>query len=388
MSLKNRSIPRFFKPPKTSYFLFGPRGTGKSTMIRQTYRHALWIDLLDQATAFLYQTHPERLRQLIEARPSPSTIVIDEIQKAPEVLDTVHSLVESKRGHQFILTGSSARKLKRTGANLLGGRSVLRHLHPFMAAELGGDFNLAQALKDGLLPLIAQAGDPSDTLNAYVALYMREEVQNEGLVRRMAHFGRFLESISFSHASLINFNAVARDCGVDRKTAESYVGILKDLLLAYEIPVFTKRAKRELIKHSKFYFFDPGVFRALRPRGPLDHPHEIDGQALEGLVAEHLRSWNDYGEHHCTISFWRTRSGVEVDFVVYGASSFCAIEVKNATRIRSDDLRGLNSFLEDYPEASAILLYRGKDKLKQGKILCWPCEDFLRELKPDKPILR
>jgi predicted AAA+ superfamily ATPase len=239
----------------------------------------------------------------------------------------------------------------------------------------------------GLLPLVWQAPNPEDLLRSYVALYIREEVQMEGLVRRLSHFNRFLEAISFSQGSPLNMNAVAQECGVDRKTVDGYVGILEDLLLAYRIPVFTKRAKREMSMHPKFYFFDPGVYRSLRPKGPLDHPHEIDGHALESLVAEHLRAWIDYGRRDAALSFWRTRSGNEVDFVVYGPKDFWALEVKNTDRLSETDGRGLNAFLNDYPEADAILLYRGTQKLKRGRILCCPCEDFLRQLHPARPLM-
>ena len=250
-----------------------------------------------------------------------------------------------------------------------------------MAAELGAAFDLKKALRIGLLPLVWQAPDPEDVLQSYVALYVREEVHAGGLVRNLTGFYRFLEAISFSHASLLSLNTIAQDCGVDGKTAGSYVTILEDLLLAYRLPVFRKRAKRDLVSHQKFYLFDPGVFRALRPKGPLDHPNEIDGHALEGLVAEHLRAWNEYGGGKFTLSFWRTRSGTEVDFIVYGANGFWALEVKNSTRVRDDELRGLNAFLDDYPEAGALYLYRGNEKLKRGRVLCLPCEDFFESPK-------
>jgi predicted AAA+ superfamily ATPase len=387
MSLKKGSVVRFFSPPKSSYFLLGPRGTGKSTAMRAAYPTARWLDLLDPALQQRYQAQPERLREFVEAEQSSKIIVIDEIQKIPKLLDVVHALIEEKRGYQFILTGSSARKLKRTGADLLAGRAVMRSLHPFMAAELEKEFDLKNALRVGLLPLVCQAPDSEDILRSYVALYIREEVQMEGLVRNLGRFSRFLEAVSFSHGSPLNMNAIAQECAVDRKSVENYVGILEDLLLAYRIPVFTKRAKRELSAHPKFYFFDPGVFRSLRPQGPLDHVNEIDGHALEGLVAEHLRAWIDYGQRNASLSFWRTRSGSEVDFVIYGPNDFVAIEVKNSSRLRNEDLRGLNAFKDDYPEADVIFLYRGSEKLKRGRVLCWPCEDFLRRLRPERKIV-
>ena len=355
MSLKIGTVPRFFNSPSSSFFLLGPRGTGKSTIVRSAFPDAVWLDLLDPGLHQSYLTHPERLRERLAAEKHSVVLVIDEIQKIPQLLDVVHALIEEKRGHQFVLTGSSARKLKRSGVDLLAGRAVMRHLYPFMAGELGDAFDLKKALRIGLLPLVWQATDPDDVLQSYVALYIREEVHAEGLVRNLAGFYRFLEAIAFSHASLLSPNTIARDCGIDGKTAESYVSILEDLLLAYRLPVFRKRAKRDLIAHQKFYLFDPGVFRSLRPKGPLDHPNEIDGPALEGLVAEHLRAWNAYGGGKFTLSFWRTRSGTEVDFIVYGPNGFWAVEVKNSTRIRDKDLRGTEFFSRRLPRSARRL---------------------------------
>lgn len=378
---------RFFTEPRESFFLFGPRGTGKSTLMSKHKDKAIWIDLLlpDQERAYL--ANPERLLGVLEAQPQKKIVVIDEVQKVPALLSVVHSIIEKKQGIQFILTGSSARKLKRAGADLLGGRALLRTLHPFMAAELGQNFNLASALQNGMLPLLSDINDKKDKLQAYISLYLKEEIQTEGLVRNIGDFSRFLEAISFSHASLINITNIARECQVNRKTVESYVTILKDLLLAFELNVFTKRAKRELSAHPKFYLFDAGVFRNLRPAGPLDIPTEIEGAAIEGLVAEHLRAWNDYSSQKHELAFWRTRSGVEVDFIVYGPLGFWAIEVKNSKRIDSSELQGLKAFLEDYPMATAIFLYRGQERIIENNILCIPCEEFLSGLKPNLPLL-
>jgi predicted AAA+ superfamily ATPase len=192
-------------------------------------------------------------------------------------------------------------------------------------------------------------------------------------------FARFLEAISFSHGAVLNTAAVARDCAVGRKTVENYIEILEDLLLSWRLPVFTRRARRHLISHPKFYFFDTGVYRSLRPTGPLDSPAEIGGAGLEGLVAQHLRAWQAYG--HCAVSlgYWRTKSGNEVDFVVYGENTFAAIEVKNATRPKAADLGGLKAFHVDYPEARLLLLYRGTERLLIDGVLCLPCEDFLAD---------
>lgn len=379
-------VSRFFDPPKGSYFLFGPRGTGKSLWTQTHYPEAIRLDLLDPTIFRTYSAHPERLRELIEGNPATRHVVVDEVQKVPELLSVVHSLIESRQKRQFILTGSSARKLKRSGVDLMGGRAVLRTLHPFMAAELGRRFDLAHSLQIGLVPLVLEATAPEDVLAAYSALYLREEVQMEGLVRNIGAFARFLEAVTFSHGAMLNISNVARDCQVERKTVEGYVEILEDLLLSYRVPVFTRRAKRELAAHPKMYFFDVGVFRSLRPHGPLDRPEEIDGAALEGLVAQHLRAWIAYGGAKEELFYWRTRSGVEVDFIVYGSSGITAIEVKNSARIRPQDLRGLRSFREDYPRSQSLFLYRGRERRRIGGILCIPCAEFLKQLRPDQPL--
>jgi predicted AAA+ superfamily ATPase len=257
-------------------------------------------------------------------------------------------------------------------------------MHPFMAGELGRHFDFDKALLHGLLPVVVASEDPLEVLRSYAALYLREEVQMEGLVRNIGNFSRFLEAISFSHSSILNMSNVARECEVERKVVDGYVGILEDILLAWRLPIFTKRAKRELAAHPKFYLFDTGVFRSLRPRGPLDRPEEIEGQALEGLVAQHLKAWIAYSNVKRELFFWRTRSGVEVDFVVYGPDGLWAVEVKNSRKIYANDLRGLRSFREEYPESKALFLYRGKDRLDKGGILCLPCVEFVKELRPDR----
>lgn len=380
------TVGRFFRPPSTHYFLLGPRGTGKSTWLRETYVDALWVDLLRPEVHRQYSARPERLRELVAGNPGRPVVVVDEVQKAPVLLDVVHDLIERRAGPQFILTGSSSRKLKREGVDLLAGRALLRSLHPFMAAELGDRFRLESALALGLVPLVWGSREPEEVLKAYVALYLREEVQMEGLVRRFEGFARFLEAVSFSHAAVLNVSEVARECQVSRKTVEGYLEILEDLLLAFRIPVFTKRAQRGLTAHPKFFWFDAGVFVAMRPAGPLDRPEEIGGAALEGLIAQHLRAWIDYAGEDFVLSFWRTRAGAEVDFVVYGRHGFWAIEVKHSATVRPADLRGLKAFREDYPEAELRLLYRGEEARLVDGIRCLPCEDFLRALIPGRPL--
>ncbi|MDR1817338.1 MAG: AAA family ATPase [Puniceicoccales bacterium] len=405
------AIPRFFAAPASSFFLFGPRGTGKTWWVRRHFPDALRLDLLDAKTFRELSAHPEALRERIAALPAVSaqtthsaqtTVVIDEVQKLPELLDETHRIIEERRELQFVLTGSSARKLRRAGTNLLGGRALKRAMHPYMAAELGDAFSLEGALAHGLVPVVVASPTPRDALAGYNALYLREEIFQEGLTRNAGAFSRFMEAASFSHGAVLNAANIARECQVGRTTVVSFLDILEDLLLAFLVPVFTRRAKRELAAHPKFYFFDTGVFRANRPAGALDRPEEIEGAALEGLVAQHLRAWCDYtnngaisnvnngaiadtntatGGGHA-LYYWQTRARVEVDFVVYGESGLFAVEVKNTDKIRPADLTGLHAFGEDYPEAKRFLLYRGTEHLVRDGILCLPCEEFLRALRP------
>lgn len=379
-------VSRFLQVPDTSFFLFGPRGTGKTTWLRQVLGDALWVNLLDPEEYRRFQARPERLRELVLARRSESrTVVVDEVQRVPEILHVVHDLLESEVGARFALTGSSARKLRRGGVDLLAGRAVLRTMHPFMASEWPG-FTLQSALEVGLIPLVVDAVDPTDVLRTYAALYLEQEVKTEGLVRNLGQFARFLEVVSFSHGSVLNVSSVARDTGANRKTVAGFLEVLEDLLISFRIGIFTRKAKRQTAQHPKFYFFDAGVFRALRPSGPLDRPQEIDGAALEGLVAEHLRAWIAYSNLDVELFTWRTRSGVEVDFVLYGEDGFWAIEVKNSREVRPQDLRGLGAFGEDYPMSRRLLLYRGERELQKGPVTCLPAEEFLARLTPGQDL--
>ena len=361
-----------------SFFLFGPRGTGKSVWARSNYPDAVYLDLLDTDLFTRLHASPHRLEGLVAAR-RDATVVIDEVQKVPAILDEVHRLIEADRRH-FVLTGSSARTLRREGVNLLAGRARTRSMHALVPDELGRDFALEHALRFGLLPSVYVQPDPADYLRSYVATYLKEEVQQEGLTRSLGSFSRFLEAASFSQGSILNMSEVARECAIHRKVAEEYFRILEDLLLAVRLPVFSRRATRKLVAHPKFYFFDAGVFRAVRPAGPLDRPEEIDGAALETVVFQILRALNDYGRLGYSMYYWRTRAGVEVDFVLYGERGLCAVEVKRSASVRDQDLRGLRAFLHEYPEARAMLLYGGKRRYREGAIDVVPTEEGLRGL--------
>jgi len=372
---------RFLIEPRGNFFLFGPRGTGKSTWLRTRFPNALFLDLLDPAVLAGFLAEPGRLRARVAASKAP-TVVIDEVQRAPVLLDVVHQLIESDHDRRrFILTGSSTRKLRRSGVNLFAGRLALAHMHPFLATEMGETFRLKRALTLGMLPVVLGSVDPAATLAGYAGLYLKEEVQAEGLVRNLGGFARFLEAMSLSHGGLLNLSNISRECQVNRGTVEGFLSILQDLLLAFLVEPFTRRAKRHLTEHPKFYYFDAGVFRSLRPAGPLDTPEEAGGAALEGLVAQHLRAWCECTPGH-ELRHWRTKNGLEVDFVVYGPRAFIALEVKLSRRVATRDLRGLKEFQADYPQAKVGLLYTGDAPLVINGIPCLPVEDFLKNLQP------
>lgn len=379
------SLGRFLDLPDGSCFLFGPRGTGKTTFLRACLPEALEVNLLRPEFYRELSARPERLRELVLGAPQKRDVVIDEVQRVPELLPVVHDLIEAGSGQRFVLTGSSARKLRRSGTDLLAGRALLRTMHPFMAAEWPS-FDLDTSLRQGLVPLVVTASDPADVLRAYAALYLEQEVMAEGLVRNIGSFSRFLEVLSFTHAAVLNVSNLARETQASRKTVEGYLGIVEDLLLAWRLPVFTRRARRATAAHPKLYLFDTGVFRSLRPSGPLDQPEEIAGAALEGLVAQHLRAWAAYDGRDWELACWRTRSGVEVDFVVYGPDGFWAVEVKHAATIRREDVRSLRAFREDNPECEPLLVHRGRDRRLVDGVRCIPAAEFLVGLRPGRGI--
>ncbi len=370
---------RLLKPPeKKSFFLFGPRGTGKSTWVQKQYPDALYLDLLEADIYTDLLAHPQRLENFIP-QGFDDWIIIDEIQKVPTLLDEVHRLIEKKR-HHFILTGSSARKLRRKGVNLLAGRALTYNLYPLTTNELGRDFNLERSLQFGHLPAIPSEPDPKKYLESYVKTYLKEEVQAEGLTRNLGTFARFMEAASFSQGSVLNISEVARECATERKVVESYFTILEDLLIGVRLPVFTKRAKRRTVTHPKFYFFDVGVFRTIRPAGPLDRPEEIEGVSFETLLFQELRAINDYYNPGYELFYWRTANGAEVDFILYGKQGLVAIEIKRTAKIQKKDFSGLRSFLRDYPQAKAYLVYGGSRRMSEGKIDVIPLSICLKEL--------
>jgi len=371
---------RLVTPPQhRSCFLFGPRGTGKTTWVKTTFPKAVYVDLLEAELFNDLLANPQRLSTLIP-KGFKDWVVIDEVQRIPDLLHEVHRLIENQR-YKFLLTGSSPRTLKRAGPNLLAGRAVTLSLHPLSVAELGGDFRLAHSLQYGQLPSVYTQSDPKRYLEAYVTTYLEEEIRQEGLTRNLAAFTRFLEAASFSQGSVLNIAAVARECAVERKVVEHYFSILEELLVAYRIPVFSKKAKRHLVAHAKFYFFDVGVYRTLRPLGPLDAPQEVDGVALETLFLQELVALNSALNLGYKICYWRTPDGREVDFILYGARGLLAFEITKAARVTSTTLAGLRSFVADYPMAKGYVAYGGTRRMYEKRLEIVPVLEMLKNLR-------
>lgn len=368
---------RLIEPPKEkSFFLLGPRGTGKTTWVKSKFKEALYLDLLEAELFNDLLANPQRLENLIP-KDFNDWIIIDEVQRIPELLNEVHRLIEKYR-YKFILTGSSARKIRRKGVNLLAGRALGYSLYPLTSVELGGAFDLNHSLTYGQLPSVYREADPKAYLESYVKTYLEEEVQQEGFTRNLSAFSRFLEAASFSQGAVLNISSVARECSVERKVVESYFTILEDLLIAYRIPVFAKRAKRRLAAHPKFYFFDVGLYRTVRPTGPLDIPEEVGGHAFETLFLQELKAINSYLRLGYNIFYWRTSNAIEVDFVLYGNKGIKAFEVKRTGRVSREMTKGLRAFLEDYPKAKAYFIYGGERRLREGDIEILPIKDALK----------
>ncbi|NGX61081.1 MAG: hypothetical protein K940chlam9_00561 [Chlamydiae bacterium] len=365
-------------PDHKSFFLFGPRGTGKTSWVKSHFKNSLYLDLLE-AEVFVDLTLDPGLLEKMIPEGFCDWIIIDEVQKIPALLNEVHRLIESKK-YRFVLTGSSTRQLRKKGVNLLAGRALTYSMHPLTAIELGTDFDLDFAIEYGLLPSLHAEPDPKKYLQSYVKTYLQEEVLHEGITRNLGAFSRFLASASFSQGSVLNYSEVSRDCGSDRKTTMGFFDILEDLLLAHRIPPFTKRAKRKLVSHPKFYFFDVGVYKTLRPKGPLDSPEEIGGIALETLFFQNLLALNAYFNGEYEIFFWRTATGLEVDFIAYGPKGIFAFEIKRGKQVRSSDLKGLKAFHEEYPMAQLFLVNGSKYRSTEGDVHILPMHDALIHL--------
>lgn len=362
-----------------TFFLWGPRQTGKTTLLRTTYPQAFWIDLLRSEEYRDYMEKPERLRQRIEARPGTRQVVIDEIQKVPALLNEVHLLHES-RGVRFALGGSSARKLRRGAANLLGGRAVRYELHGLTASELGGAFDLDRILNHGTLPTVYQSERPRRLLRSYVADYLKEEVAAEGLIRRLPAFSEFLNVAALSDTDLVNYSNIARDCATSGRTVKDYFGILEDTLLGRWLPAYRRRPKRRVIASPKFYFTDVGVVNELARRGPLQPRSELYGKAFENWVFHELCAHNAYGEREAALSYWRLAGGTEVDFVVDDLK--LAVEAKAAARVTSDHLKGLRQLAADQKGVGRriVVCLESQRRRTDDGILILPAAEFVKDL--------
>lgn len=383
------TIKRILKidlPPKQSAFLWGPRKTGKSTYLKERFPKSLVFDFLDTDLVLEISKRPALLREQLLAKEASTLkfpIILDEMQKVPHLLDEVHWLIENKR-LQFILCGSSARKLKRGQANLLGGRAWRYEMFPLVSAELE-NVNLLRALNHGMIPDHYLQEQYQKSLKAYSTDYLKEEVFAEGLTRNIPAFSRFFEAMAYSHGELTNYSNIARDCGVDSKTVKEYYQILEDTLLGAMIAPFKKRQSRQVISSTpKFYLFDVGVAGALTSRHLTQERGELFGKALEHFILMEIWAHRSLREMEYAINYWRTKSGLEVDFVL--GDGEVAIEVKGTSRVEHKDLRPLMAFRDEYAPGKALLICNERAaRIHQGiRVLPW--RNFLQDLWEGKII--
>jgi len=375
-------FPRLLPTPRSAFFLFGPRGTGKSTWIRSRFEDAVVVNLLASDVMLRYQRDPAVLRAEVLAQPRGRWIVIDEVQRTPRLLDEVHFLMEEKGYKKFALTGSSARKLKRGAANLLAGRAAVKTLHALTSAEMGFSVSTAQLLRFGAMPLSVNAPDEDareEFLRAYVTTYLAEEIKAEALVRDLGGFSRFLEIAALAGGQTTNVSGIARDAGISRETVRGYFDVLVDTLIGSWLPAWRPRAKMKEVALPKFYWFDPGVLHAAA--GGFDQPlaGDWDGVLLEHFVHHEIRSHLDYAGVKGSLAYWATPSGNEVDFVWWHGQNIVAIEVKNGRSYRADFRKGIDA-LRTATEAKGVIVYRGDREMNIDGIRVLPLDTFLRRL--------
>ncbi len=385
-------IPRFLSlPPDRSVFLWGPRRTGKSFWLREQFASVPWIDLLQTEVFAEYAARPQLLRERTASEAwlqGSQTIVVDEVQKVPALLDEVHWLIEN-RGLRFVLTGSSARKLRRGHANLLAGRAWRREMRPLCFGELWPtsppsgwpEFPVEQCVLTGMLPAHVLADHPVEELRAYVADYLREEIAGEALVRNLPAFSEFLRVAAVTSSELLNYANVARESGVSSKVVRGYFEILEDTLLGFRVAPWTRSANRRMILTEKFYFFDVGVTNYLGRRHPAPGTPEF-GKSFEHLVLMELMAYRAYRVPEMEIRFWRTTTGAEVDFLLEDRS--VAVEIKSGTRVQATDARGLGNLADDHPVGKRLLVHGGREpqtlRDRHGEIECLPLRDFVNTL--------
>ncbi len=356
--------PRILTPPKTSFFLFGPRGTGKSTWVSRLGLARATVDLLDEA---LYQrliADPALFGERLATLERGAWVLVDEIQRLPQLLNEVHRLIEARR-LRFILTGSSARKLRHCGVNLLAGRALVREMHPLLPEEMGEDFDLAAALRHGTLALVAaaEAAERDDRLVAYVQTYLKEEIKAEALVRNLPGFTRFLPIAALCHAQVLNVSSLARDAGVQRTTVRGFLDVLEDTLFVFRLPAYEAKLRVRERKHPKLYWVDPGIVRAAKGHvGPVGE--EERGALFEGWVAQTLRAYRSYRRAFDEMYYWSPLEarGLEVDFLVRAGKQLVAIEAKASSRLRDDHLRGLRAIAGGPAVVRRLFVHLGGDR--------------------------
>jgi len=382
----NPPLRRLTPPPTRSTFLFGPRGTGKSTYATQCFPDAVVLDLRSGPVARALTAEPERLHDLLDAAARDRWVVIDEVQRVPAILDAVHQRIDREPERRFLLTGSSARSLHRAGVNLLGGRAGRRIMSPFLAAELGRAFSLNVAQRIGLMPVVWTAENPEEALADYATVAVFDEVRAEARVRQIDGFARALEQLALSHGSVISPTAIAQLAAVKKSTVMDWIDVLESMFLIARVPVFSARpSRRALAAQPKLYFADTGMAAAFRPTGHAQAAPDAVGASREGLVYQHLAAWCATARA-ARLTTWRTTSGVEVDFVVETPDGLVAIEVKSGHTVRPADRRGLLAFHDEFPDARLIALSDTPLRQQQGPIDVVPIADFLLGIVPGAPL--
>ncbi|MDD5676175.1 MAG: ATP-binding protein [Chitinivibrionales bacterium] len=360
---------------KKSFFLFGPRQTGKTFLLNHLFPQSLCYNLLHADVFLGLSLRPETIRERVAAGGIKGPVIIDEIQKMPVLLDEVHAMIEST-GATFVLTGSSGRKLRRGGANLLGGRARTRHLFPLVFPEIP-QYDFLRIINFGSIPSIYTSDDPAEDLTSYCGNYLKEEIAAEGLVRKIESFSRFLQLAALTNGELLNFTSIASDAGVPPRTVREFFSILEDTLIGAMLPPFSHSGKRKAVSTAKFYFFDVGVANCLAGRSAIKPKTELFGKALEHLVFTELRAYLSYAKDRRELSFWRDRFGHEVDFIV---GDSMAIEVKAAALVSEKHLGNLKMLSEEIPFKHRIIVSMDSHPRKIGNIRILPLRHFLESL--------